>query len=1411
MATEEISAAFNAVETISDALESIEQSIESTVNAFQNMDAAMASSTASSQAVEKATESLENTMNSMERSIDSATRALENYTRVQGVSVGSAATQAGAMKLAAKRIDEVGDNALKSAGQLTVMDTVMKELSLSSSALSINIGAFNVSLQNLAALVPIFASLGTAVSIFGALTSAVINATAALGAFTAGGAIAFAQDLQEEVAGITNGAEAMEAIMGGLRETFVNALEPLIDRDGSAQFFVDVVEGLAGLVNRFSQAVVQMESVFMPFFNRISDVVSREFDAINTAIMNSSSVLLPILGDLIEWFLTKLPDALNFMAQVTANLQKPLGNLGGSVLDTLTSIVRFTESIIQGLAPALAVALDVVTQVVDLLNVMGNGVLQATLFIGGLGFATMKFIGIANMLANVLVTTVQQMLKFGSTVHMLISGEGDLQKAIEIVNDKILDQFKHLRGLGQIMMGTASIADISGKKFQDMANDIQDMAEVIQNAEGDMEDMRNEFQKLILLMETGNFDQIDEQIDFMEGDIESKSQELQRKIEALSGQAIVTDGGFDPSELPERPDPDMFDQKTGKLDDAYQDYYDSNGKLKESFQDAADSVQGSVDDIEESVPDSPFDIDNPEDDTDGGGLLGPTSKGVQGSTAKKQMEKLEEGSEEVAEAVSESSDVPSLPPAPSALPPAPRRNILENVDELGRSESMPGSLIGPAGGIGADQILKKDEINDALAGIDFDRIDTSDMSAQSVEELQRKLLDADEALEGVETNLHGGKVKDLMEGNVGALGSGALFTETSGVEDYNDQVSKLGTMTLPNYTSSVDDASDSMERMAGLESLFPTEQMDDSVDVIDDVTSPISGENKIRDVGRLKTVRSELLTTASVSEAADIGDDKTGMIEGLRTQFRLGKQEAMEGAAESSTKNIDIIKDKYSSLTDTTDGVGGRISEVSETFRSKAQKMADDAKIVGRKVVDGFSVIGGAAAESLEIGINKIRQFDSVRGALSAGINRLTFSSDLLSGSLRGTAKSALVAAKNFLVTGLNATVAELGMWKATFASQGLAAGLKAVGASAKGAALSLWATVTGALASAASFVSALIPASISAGTALNVAFAGIPLLMAGIVAAGAAVVGVLGNMGKIASGAAGAFKGLKSGLAAIGSAIMKAAVPAWNIFIDIIEAVLSPVFAVIDGIANIGKALGLVSEKGEEGGGILSMLIGLFDAIMSITGSFIDFVAPAFDFIGNIIYAAIIAPFNIVAATIELVIGIVSTLIDWLKQVPIIGDGITTLTQGFGEFISLISGLPSIVSSVTKNIQKFFGNIIDGTLGELFDMMNKAVRLSNETLGTDFKEMEMGDPTGKFSGAKVTAEDVSSNIQSDKKKADDRVNTNVKSEFKFEENTRNSVDVQADPEDKAQISRITKDALREANSFERQQQTGGN
>lgn len=1189
MASEELRAVFSAVETISETLDKIGHSVSSLQSDFTQLDASMSGNTAVSQAHETQLEGLGSTIDDVADELDRASAALMQMTGAQQVNVASAATQSGAMEIAANAIDEAGDEAMTTAAQMGVLDTVMKELSLSGSALSVNIGAFNVSLRNLAPLVPIAASMGSVVTVMGAFISSLGAATVALGAFTAGGAIGFMEDMQNEFDGLTNSAETLQAVMGGIRDLFAEAMEPLTTAEDT-QFFVNLVEGSADLLNRLAQAIDQMRGVFMPLFSGFAGIINSEFDDVANGIKDMMTIMTPILLDTFEWFMVKLPDALRFMARVTADLVGPVGNLGNSVLSLLTSIIETATAIFQGLAPAMAVALDVATAVIDVFNVLSNGILQATLFMGGLILAANKFVGIANTMANVGITMAQQFRNFASAA-------GSLRGGFSMVGDALANQNSHLAALGKVLMGNMTLAEASGQVHKDLADDIKEAAEEVEDLENELSTLERQYARLTAVVEGRSLGEV----------------------------------------------------------------------MSDDMSDAADAAAEASDEVARNT------------------------------------NKMVDGLDGVVDTGSGFADVDT-------------GQFLSD-DDVAKSAQFA-------------------EINREL-GTSFDQI------GESVRNMPRSLAMEPEEVIG----------KDVFSGFSGRA--------TGSIEDLADDV---------------DEAFDKEFARA----------LETGADFEDVQFFPQAG-----------------------MFADEMSDDFSEL-------------------DEVSTPAIDRIKSKFSGAGETIAGVGstieGGLRSAGSSFARFSNNVAARMNKVARSAFEAMDTAQLAVREGVAVMRNRFEQAGGATGILNNALDRSKNATDGLVQSLKNgfvwmknMGIAALGAAKRMLIQAGSAIRTAASNIFLAFAQGGVIAGFKAMAATAWGAVAALGGVIAGALTTAVTFVAGLIPATLSVGTALNVAFAGIPALLGLIAIAAGAVVGILGNMDGITSGVKGAFDGLKNVLAQIGNSLLKVGVPTWNLFVDIMEAILSPVFAIIDGFKMIGRELGIISGEGGGLAGVLDVLLGGFDALMAAVGAFASFLMPVFTVIGDIIYSAFIIPFKIVAGTIHLVKAIIATLFQLLMDnVPFLQEFVNILVNGFNQFMDLVASIPQLFNRAFS----MAADIVDGIMDFIMDMVqpvvdtiNKVIGASNTVLGTDFDkltvEREGRDVSESLAGAKTSAEEVRENVRRGEEEPGDDVTTEPNVNLSLEDSVENNIEMQADPEDKAQMSRIAKDALEEANSFARRQQGG--
>jgi phage-related protein len=1140
MASEELRAVFTAVESISETLDGIGSSIDKLSQDFTQLDSAMSGNTAVSQAHESQLQGLKEEMDDLEDEIAGANRELQELTGMQAVNTATAATQAGAMELAGEAIEDAGNEAMTAAAQMGVLDTVMKELSLSGSALSVNIGAFNVSLRNLAPLIPIAASMGTLVSVFGAFAAAVTEATVALGAFTGAGAIAFAEQMQAEMEGLTDSAETFEAIMGGIRDLFVDAFDPLINAE-NAQFFVNLVEGLADLANRFAQAVNQMREPFMEFFGQIAAITNREFDAIATAIQDTFIQMSPILIDFFDWFMRRLPDALRFMADVTRSVAGPLSQLGNSIIDILTSIIEMAVHIFQGLAPALTMAANLANSLISVLESLSNGFIQAAVFVGVLTVAVTKFVGIANAVANIGMTMAQQMVNFASAAR-------NAGGVLTLLGNKVQSTFVHLSNLGKVLTGQMALADATGKTQADLAEKYQEAAQ-------EVEDLTNEHEAL-----------------------ERQYLELMATVEGADvGEEIA----------------DQMDHAANAVDDVGDD-----------MADASDDVARSMDDVTES-----FDVDSREMD------------------------------------------------------------IFE-----GRS------------------------VKEAVFG-----------------------------------------------GGAAGITTGSLFDKS---DDVMDDVlpEKIGKSGLP----------------------VPVKPQTQALDTIDSSPAP------------------------------------------LPVVYEPG-----ESGLEVFEESTDTISSKLKS-------VKNRAQDFGRATNRAVASVADDVRAAA---MTGFTFFAGVADDSLQLVRNSFIEAGGASGLFESAVTNARLGVS----RFRRAVVNAYSSLKTFIagvwqsITALAAQASQSA--KNTFnnialavSNRGVAAGFKVMISSAWGAVTALAASTKGAIITAGTFVSTLIPSILSTGAALNVAFAGIPLIIGAIVTASAALVGILGNLDNIASGAKSTFQGFKDAIFTIGNSLLNVGVPAWNAFLDIIEIAIAPFMALWDGLMAVGRALGLVSEDGASAGGIIKTIIGLFTGLMDTIGAAIEFIRPALSTVADVLYSAIITPFNIIAGIIHFVTSAFQTLIGFLMdKLPFVEEIASKITGAFDALIDTIASIPSFFQTAFQMAAEAIDPVlsaINGALETFIGGVNAALRTSNEVAGTDFDTIDLGEAPNiseALSGGQTTAQEVKENIASAAEEPDDEdVSTEPNVNLNLEDSIEQNVEVEADPEDKAGLKRIVKDAMNEANSIARRQEGMG-
>lgn len=356
-----------------------------------------------------------------------------------------------------------------------------------------------------------------------------------------------------------------------------------------------------------------------------------------------------------------------------------------------------------------------------------------------------------------------------------------------------------------------------------------------------------------------------------------------------------------------------------------------------------------------------------------------------------------------------------------------------------------------------------------------------------------------------------------------------------------------------------------------------------------------------------------------MENAFDLGD----FLGGLGNSVLSNLPSIMDALATSlNTLGPDIVA-IFDYLLSSIPGVVRAMTDMAANMRGMAPLVDSIFRAIG-----GISELGGNILTGLAPALNVVLElFNGVLSVINAvpdGLIQLATFAGVVYFAFSNL--SAVGAGLAGTLSGLAGTATGLAgsLTLDAFTAQGLAASLRSVTASAWGSVTALASTAAGALSSAAGFVTATVSA-ISFGTALNVALAGIPALLGAVVAGGALLVGVLGNMDGITSALSGTFDALSGAVSAIGNLLLDVFVPTWNIVTGIlvtawrffsalpapIQAIVSPITLVDDALRLLGQGLNWVMKK--------------FGQFGNIAGSIMDSIGKGFlNTVNNVVIPAV-------------------------------------------------------------------------------------------------------------------------------------------------------------------------------------------
>lgn len=293
-----------------------------------------------------------------------------------------------------------------------------------------------------------------------------------------------------------------------------------------------------------------------------------------------------------------------------------------------------------------------------------------------------------------------------------------------------------------------------------------------------------------------------------------------------------------------------------------------------------------------------------------------------------------------------------------------------------------------------------------------------------------------------------------------------------------------------------------------------------------------------------------------------------------------------------------------------------------------------------------------------------------------------------------------------------------------------------------------------------------------------------IAAIIALVTAIGALAVGVFKNFGSIKQSALDMFNAIKTVVGALVSGVLQIFLATWDAIKMIVVPLLRPFKVLASAISGSGDAA-------EDSSGSLSLLKTSLDTLLSV----FTFVIRAVGFLGKIVATLFVVPFEAAAYAI----GGVIDVLQFFSSVAT--DAITSFGPLKGLFSSTAGeadGLLDIITILIKATMDSLGELnqeIEDYINNIISQVNKLIRARNR-----LRPGSAAIPTiGKV---QLTRSELGTSGTADvEAKGDKTIN--------YEENNSTNVEqtIDADPEEKAQLSRVTKDAIEEANSFARRRQ----
>ena len=413
-----------------------------------------------------------------------------------------------ALAQAIMAIKGTGQAADEAADDVRELDYSMKSLGATSIATSLDLGPFNVSLENIfATITQLILVIGPLIAALGGLAAAALNAAMALSMIFGGGLLVMAESIEATSADIEDRLEAMEEILSELGELFAQALEPL-QNEASVRMFRNAVTGLAEAFNYVAQAIAYMQDFFEEFQNSLGEIFWDRIDHWVDATANLLHNLMPTLEAIFDWFMVAIPNAFNFMAEEGDDLYSVLGDLMRTLTDLASTMIEFGNSIFKGALPAVGAVLEAIDGVVEIFNTLPDEIWAAVAALGAITVIGNKVVGVFDILGSNVGTfykvlndatgsvakfhdalRVMKLNNFALMVEKLAEKYGALDKlaagSVVGLTEDMQDAVENADEIDDYLTPLANLDFSDAKKSaKDFFNQFKGASPVVQNMEG---------------------------------------------------------------------------------------------------------------------------------------------------------------------------------------------------------------------------------------------------------------------------------------------------------------------------------------------------------------------------------------------------------------------------------------------------------------------------------------------------------------------------------------------------------------------------------------------------------------------------------------------------------------------------------------------------------------------------------------------------------------------------------------------------------------------------------------------------------------------------------------------------------------------------------------------------------------